>query len=326
MRAFAVVLASACATAPAPAGPVVVEAGPLSLRVSQSRTAQLFHIVDQLAAWSPYCHKQYERWFAAHAPLGDEARRWLAAHRELRAVHGWNGPLEKAFYTDAPVEAAARAAVEAGVLGAADAARELAVLRGLEPVIAPLLDAEAASVARLAAELAGLAEVLDRQVRAAAVMLEVNERVALPVYVIANPDRVSSGGGYYGNAIAVEVHASWAAATMVHESVHALMRARSADLDATVVACGNDLDRETLEEGLVYALTPALTGRSDIAGTLQRARADNRPATDRYVRFNRLASLLEGPMAQALRTPPGMRAVLDNACAAWRSVVAAPWP
>jgi hypothetical protein len=71
---------AACAHAPAPSS---IDLGELRVAVSTSRTAQLFHIVDQLSGWSPYCHRQYGRWFAQHRPLDDEDRRVLAAHAAL---------------------------------------------------------------------------------------------------------------------------------------------------------------------------------------------------------------------------------------------------
>src|SRR5687767_1473120 len=44
--------------------PVIVEAGPLTCEIHISRTATIFHVVDQLAEWSEYCHRQYGRHFA----------------------------------------------------------------------------------------------------------------------------------------------------------------------------------------------------------------------------------------------------------------------
>ena len=54
-----------------------VEAGPLILDVHVSRTANLFHAVDQISGWSPFCHDQY---LAAFGEL-DAALRDLLADR-----------------------------------------------------------------------------------------------------------------------------------------------------------------------------------------------------------------------------------------------------
>ena len=43
--------------------PAKINLGPTSLAISVSRTAHLFHVVDQLAEWSPFCHRQYHPYF-----------------------------------------------------------------------------------------------------------------------------------------------------------------------------------------------------------------------------------------------------------------------
>ena len=45
--------------------PQTWKAGPLTLDVHISRTATLFHVVDQISEWSPYCHRQYLAAFPA---------------------------------------------------------------------------------------------------------------------------------------------------------------------------------------------------------------------------------------------------------------------
>ena len=63
-----------------------IVAGPLTLRVSTSRTAHLFHVVDQLSAWSPFCHRQYRSYFEddANGGLSEEDRQLLGQHADLR--------------------------------------------------------------------------------------------------------------------------------------------------------------------------------------------------------------------------------------------------
>lgn len=90
-----------------------VRAGPLTLEIHVSRTAHLFHVVDQISNWSPYCHDQY---LAAFGLLSDEDQRLLARYRDVRKRHGWGGGLEQAFYTDDDVETAISKAREKGVL------------------------------------------------------------------------------------------------------------------------------------------------------------------------------------------------------------------
>jgi hypothetical protein len=47
---------------PPPMGDTMT-AGPLTLNIYISRTAHLFHVVDQISGWSPFCHSQYRRYF-----------------------------------------------------------------------------------------------------------------------------------------------------------------------------------------------------------------------------------------------------------------------
>jgi hypothetical protein len=78
------------------AQPVEVDLGGLILTVSDSSTAQIFHIVDQLSEWDPYAHKQYGRW-ARTLPLNQEDRRLLQQHADLRRARGRGEGFEQAF-------------------------------------------------------------------------------------------------------------------------------------------------------------------------------------------------------------------------------------
>ena len=60
-----------------------IEVGRLGLDVYISRTAALFHVVDQLSEWSYYSHRQYGR---AFAPLSDADRAVLEQHGSTRTT------------------------------------------------------------------------------------------------------------------------------------------------------------------------------------------------------------------------------------------------
>ncbi len=76
-------------------------AGPLTLEIHVSRTAHLFHVVDQIAAWSEFCHRQYVDWFERQERgLSAEDRELLRQHTAIRKQRGWGGGLEQTFYTD----------------------------------------------------------------------------------------------------------------------------------------------------------------------------------------------------------------------------------
>src|SRR6185503_650902 len=109
------------------------------LLISESKTAQLFHIVDQLSGWDQYTHKQYVRWAAKSLPLDDEDKSFLQQHVELRHRYGWGKALEKAFLVDEPLDTAARDAVQHGLLTDAEATEERDILRHFAPRLAPLI-------------------------------------------------------------------------------------------------------------------------------------------------------------------------------------------
>src|SRR5436190_10076123 len=61
-----------------------VQLGCLNLLVSDSWTAQVFHVVDQLSEWDQFVHRQYVRWGARTLNLTDEDRAPLKQHASLR--------------------------------------------------------------------------------------------------------------------------------------------------------------------------------------------------------------------------------------------------
>jgi hypothetical protein len=83
------------------AAPLKLSAGPLTLELTSSESAQQFHIVDQLSQWSQFSHKQYRR--ALKLEPDDEAA--LKAHAELRQRLHY-GALDQAFYLSASLDEA----------------------------------------------------------------------------------------------------------------------------------------------------------------------------------------------------------------------------
>lgn len=137
---YALVLAAALLLPGAAAAQATnVNLGDLVLVVSDSPTAQVFHIVDQLSEWDQYAHKQYGRWAARALALTQDDRMLLRQHAALRRGRGWGKGFEQGFLVDATIERAAREAVTAGWLSAAEAASERAILEHFAPKLAPLL-------------------------------------------------------------------------------------------------------------------------------------------------------------------------------------------
>jgi hypothetical protein len=93
-NAHALAILLSCLLAPAVCGaaPHRVAFHKFELTISESQTAQLFHIVDQLSQWDQYTHththKQYVRWAVKSLPLDDDDHRFLQQHVELRRRYG----------------------------------------------------------------------------------------------------------------------------------------------------------------------------------------------------------------------------------------------
>ncbi len=84
-----------------------LDAGPLTLDIYISKTANLFHAVDQIAQWSEFCHEQYVSYFEGlEGGIGKPDRDLLAQHCAIRKTHGWGGGLEQTFYTSLDLDAA----------------------------------------------------------------------------------------------------------------------------------------------------------------------------------------------------------------------------
>jgi hypothetical protein len=78
----------------------VLDLGGLVLSVSDARTAQIFHIVDQLSQWSIYTHKEYVRWAEKTQLLDQQDRELLQQHAEMCKKHGSGHGFEQTFLVD----------------------------------------------------------------------------------------------------------------------------------------------------------------------------------------------------------------------------------
>jgi hypothetical protein len=318
---FALFLCAAVASCQAPAE--VLHAGPLRLEIHVSRTATLFHVVDQLSAWSPFCHGQYARGLD---PLDAADRAQLARHRDVRTRHPFGAGLERALYTPLALDDALAAAADAGGLTWEDADTEREVLAHFAERVERLSAAESAHVeafrARIRTELPAATELAER--------LEAwigRTPEPVPVYLIANPDDHDFGGGYNGGRLTVEVpRVADAWPTFLHEVFHAFLETRRADLERAVVDLPG-LDFQTLNEGLAHALAPGLhhAGPPDSDPLAERVRAlerDGRRLDDYDGRVYRYALALR-PLAREALAPERaatrtFAADLERALDAWR--------
>src|SRR5262245_39135847 len=131
------------ATVPAVNAQIVeVDLGGLILTVSDSSTAQIFHVIDQLSEWDQYAHKQYVRWATRTLNLSPEDRRLLQQHANLRRVRGRGKGYEQAFLVTDSIETAASNAVSAGLLSSDEATTERTILSHFAPKLAPLIESQ----------------------------------------------------------------------------------------------------------------------------------------------------------------------------------------
>lgn len=89
-----------------------IACGPLVLEVYVSRTAHLFHVVDQLSAWDNSCHGQYR----VQMSLSAEDEGALSSYARVREKRRWGQGLEQTFYVPLDLDGAIRAGVRAGQL------------------------------------------------------------------------------------------------------------------------------------------------------------------------------------------------------------------
>jgi hypothetical protein len=296
-----------------------IEAGPLRLTVSVSRTAQVFHVVDQLSAWSPFCHLQYSR--VLHYP--ESARQLLADHAAIRARLGWNHGLERALYTTDDVDTALERAVRENVLTADEASRERKVLDFFDGLLDEELRATRPRVEAFAARIASQAPAVGATATKLMRLVGIEKVLEVPVFLIWNPADIDTGGGFNGGVLALEVPVKGdALPTFMHEIFHAILNEERGKIASTAQAA-QGLDAETLNEGIAYALSPGILheGEDDpLADQVADDRFRQRPFENPYVRFNRFGLEIRPILVEALAKPTGFDAFLARTLEAWDRV------
>jgi hypothetical protein len=294
--------------------------GRLTISVSDSWTAQVFHIVDQLSVWDSSAHMAYSRWARDAKNLDDEDRQLLARHAALRQARGWGNGFEQAFLVEDPIDVAAAKAVEANLLSAEEAAEEAKILAHFAPKLLPLRDQQERHLEdfreQLAVERQKLAPVIESLVRFA----EVTDAIHVPVFIVANPEERSGGGEANGGRIVVEVPAPDALGALIHESVHILLAPRAPSIRMAAEQAG--LSFGALNEGIAYAMAPGLTddpAKADaLAEQLARFVSRGTPASNDYVQSAMVALILRPELRDALADGRTLTSFLPEAAARWR--------
>jgi len=131
-----------------------LDAGPLQLDICVSKTAHMFHVVDQIAQWSEFCHRQYVSYFESlEGGLSKDDQDLLARHCAIRRVHGWGQGLEQTFYTSLDLDSALDLGVREGHLSKEEAQAERHILTHFKERVERLMSEEAPTLNRFAQEL-----------------------------------------------------------------------------------------------------------------------------------------------------------------------------
>jgi hypothetical protein len=236
----------------------ILNLGGVIISVSDSRTAQVFHIVDQMSQWDSGVHHGYVRWATRTLNLRPEDQALLQKHAELRRARGWGNGFEQAFYVDDSIAVAAQRAIENKVLSADEATAEKMILLHFDPILAPLLNRSAPQMtafrARLSGEGSRIAPVIKQLVR----FSETKGTVRVPLFLVANPEEGSGGGGFNGGRLVVEIqNQPDPLPILVHECLHALLWRHKEAIRVAAESIG--LSWVSLNEGIAHAFAPGLT-------------------------------------------------------------------
>ncbi len=301
VRVSLAVLAGWAALAASGEGTEVLEVGPLSIEIHISPTAHAFHIVDQLADWSPFCHQQYRDYFSNLSARDIEL---LEEHAQVRRAKSWGQGLEQTFYSDLTILEALREGVDSGLLTQSQADIEARVLGHFGERAATLMRQDMENLKRFVTQLHEKNDDLVRFSEKAGRFCRTPE-LSVPVYLIASPDNFSSGGGYNGGRLTIEVPRKGSAFNVfLHEIMHAFMREQEALLKDAADSCPG-LDLEKLNEGIAYALSPGMLHNqgSDADPLMTRVASDieaKKGLDDPYVCSNRYGLALRPLLRTAL--------------------------
>lgn len=312
-----------CGISPATAEePTVLKAGTLTLKIYESETAHLFHVVDQISLWSQFCHRQYLAYFGDLSVRDNEM---LEKHRQIRGKHSWGQGLEQTFYSPESLDAAIEQGIENGHITAAEGETEREILTHFRPRVIALREAERDTLAKFVLRIRGELDALTKFSADVSRFCGGAEPI-VPVYPIANPHDRNMGGGYNGGRLTLEVPREYDYFPIfLHELLHAYVNAQKEQVQQAASTI-EGLDYETLNEGIAYALAPGLfhpgSDESDpLADEVSADFAAGKGLSDSYVRFRRLGLALRPLLDDALHDESQtLEDFLPRALDAWRVI------
>lgn len=320
---IALIIILITSTVQAQTEPLIFEAEALQLEIHVSRTAHLFHVVDQLSLWSEFCHDQYRD---GMAPLSAADLSMLTKHIALRDELSWGQGLEQTFYTPLPLDEAIEQGIRNGWITPSQAKIEREVFTHFSERIDNLVRNERDHLIRFQKkiqeqlpDLNALSGKLSR--------FYLGSTPRIPVYLLANPHDRNHGGGYNGERLTLEVpRVKDAYPVLVHEIMHAFQKAQHDRIEAAVAGIEN-LDGQTLNEGIAHALAPGLLHTEGENADPLRRRAIEELARGEsleqsYARYHRYALALRPLLKEALDDESQtLETFLPRAIDAWRMLV-----
>ena len=307
---------------PAVAAPRRVDLGGLVLSVSDAPTAQIFHIVDQLSLWDPFTHKEYARWAEKTQLLDQGDRELLRKHAELRKTRGWGKGLEQTFLVDDSIERAAAKGVAAGLLTEQEASTERDILLHFAPKLEPLMRRRQVAIGAVEDQLVAQKNQLTPLVEQLAHFAQVEQPPTIEVFLVANAEDLNGGGGANGGRLVVEVPLEDPIGTLLHESLHQLLRPREEAIKAAAESTG--VDFIVLKEGIAYALSPGITGDTDqgdrLVEQLVQMQLHGTPESDPFLKFDQMAVVLRPLLRAVLAHHETITTFLPKVTAKWRRI------
>jgi len=304
------------------AAPMHLDLGGLVLVLSDSPTAQLFHIVDKLSQWDTYSHKQYVRWAEKTQLLDQRDHELLLQQAKMRKERGSGHGFEQTFLVDDSIENAAAKGIAEGYLSKDEANTERDILLHFAPKLQPLLSERQVEIARLQQQLESERERLTPIVRQLARFAEVKDPLTVAVFLVANTDERNGGGEANGGRLVIEVPSPDAIGTLLHESLHRLLESQRGPIRSAAEAAA--LDFTALNEGIAYALYPGITADTEagdrLVEQLVSMQLRGAPASDRYLQFDLIAVVIRPLLRAALLHNETITTFLPKATAKWRGI------
>jgi hypothetical protein len=315
---------------PPPPPPHTLSAPPLAVTLLDARTAQVFHIVDELSRWYPEAPSDYSAWAATDMPLDDGERLMIGKHIQLRMARGW-GALDQAFSSTAPVVAAAQAAAQKKLLRPGEADDERVLLEHFGARLRPFLESRQPSIVAFESRLAEAMPAASPLFAQLGRLCDIGDPLSVRVVVVPSPASAQREGRLARGTISIEVAATGDSSVASEGAVRALMHAlavavlqeRRGTIASAARKCAESVDDETVEMGLAYAFAPGLV-HSPGGDPLRDAVAAERGASLREprVRAERLGLAVRTELSAALEGGhETIGSFIPKVCDAWANVV-----